>query len=263
MKPLPLLIINTITFALTLGANFIAGAGVGEIPSVGEISDQYPSLLTPAGYAFSIWGIIYLMLGAFLVYQWVGYAKGNNQESLLPSGAWFALSNVFNITWLLVWVHGYLGLAAVVIALLLFSLIKLVIRLRLEIWDAPLRHIAFVWWPICIYTGWIVLATVLNISIFLNQFGVLEQVFAEEVWAALIIPIAMGVYLYLTFRRNMREAALVGVWGLVAVGVNQPSPEGLVAVVAWIAAGVLFLAAGYHGFKNMGTSPLMKIKKER
>jgi hypothetical protein len=135
-------------------------------------------------------------------------------------------------------------------------LIKLVIRLRLEVWDAPLRHIAFVWWPICIYTGWMVLATVLNISIFLNQFGVLEQVFAEEVWAALIIPIAMGVYLYLTFRRNMREAALVGVWGLVAVGVNQPSSDGLVAMVAWIAAGVLFLAAGYHGFKNKDSSPL-------
>nr|MBS0038460.1 hypothetical protein [Saprospiraceae bacterium] len=69
MKNTVLLLANSFTFVLVLAMNFIYGSGMWGTATVGEISAQYPTLITPAGYAFSIWGVIYLLLIGFVGYQ--------------------------------------------------------------------------------------------------------------------------------------------------------------------------------------------------
>src|SRR5690554_7325977 len=66
-------------------------------------------MITPAGYAFSIWGLIYLLLLGFVVNQWLEYFKGWKDESLSKSGIWFTLANVFNGLWIIVWTSEQLG----------------------------------------------------------------------------------------------------------------------------------------------------------
>src|SRR5690606_20109553 len=235
MKSLALLLANTLTFLGTLYVNYIYVSGSGSGKSVGEISDQYSTLITPAGYAFSIWGLIYLLLVGFLVYQWVEFFKGWKNGSLLKSGIWFSLTNVFNGLWILVWTGELLGLSVLVIFLLLFCLIQLVLKLGLEMWDAPKRVIVLVWWPICLYLGWIVLASVVNSAVVIKDAGILEGLFNETAWTILVIIVAVLIYFWLTFARNMREAALVGTWGIAAIAYRHWDSEATIAIAALIA----------------------------
>jgi hypothetical protein len=259
MKALPLLLVNTITFVLMLILNYVYGTGAKGERTVGEISELYPTLITPAGYAFSIWGIIYLLLLGFLIYQWVGYFKGSNEESLQPSGIWFTVSNIFNGLWIILWTNVAMEWSVLIICALLISLIQLVVRLRLEIWDAPLKIIFFVWWPIAVYVGWVVLATTLNISIWFQSTEWLENVFTPEIWSILVLAVATGIYVFLTFTRNLRESALVGVWGTCAIAANQLGQNETVVYASLTAAVILFVISGYHFLKNWKASPFGKI----
>lgn len=255
MKQRILLFLNTLTLLATLGINYLYGSGAFHSKSVGEVSAQYPTLITPASYAFSIWGLIYLLLIGFVGYQWYAYFNGRNEDSLNRAGIWFSLANILNALWVIAWVNEALGLSVLIMFLLLFSLVMLVVRLKLEVWDAPLRIILFVWWPICIYTGWIVVATVTNVAVYLKSLGGTGEVLSAELWAVIVIILATLIYLFLTYARNMREAALAGVWGLVAIAYRQWGDYDSVVIAALLAAGILFLYAGYHGMKNKDTSP--------
>jgi len=255
-KNLTLLIFNTLSFAAALYLNYLYGSGVGDRKSVGEISNQYEVLITPAGYAFSIWGLIYLLLFGFITFQWISFFRNQNHKSLVPSSIWFGLSNIFNGLWIVVWTSEMLTVSVLVIFALLFCLVTLVVKLRLEIWDAPLDIIAFVWWPICIYTGWVVVASVVNASVLFSSLDLFEN---QVLWTCLILTVATGIYLFLTYYRNMREAALVGVWAFTAIAVKQWDNESLVAYSSLFFAGVLLLAAGIHAFKNRKAGPFQKI----
>ena len=262
MKQLLLLLLNTLTFAGSLLLNYLAGSGKWSGKSIGAVSAQYPTLLTPASYAFSIWSLIYLLLTGFVAYQWVSFFKKKTDYPLQKTSVWFALANIANGFWVLVFVEEKLGLSVLLIFFLLFSLLMLVLKLRLEVWDAPLRIILFVWWPICIYTGWIVLATFTNVAVYLKSLGWQGEPLSSQSWAMGLLALAVLLYLFLIYARNMREAALVGVWGFVAIAYKQWEGQEAVAITALLAAAILFLSASYHGIKNKETSPLRKLQKK-
>ena len=263
VKPVILLTANTLSLLATLFVNYYVGSGNYSGKSIGEISSRFPVLLTPASYAFSIWGFIYLLLAAFVAYQWYAFFKGRNEESLLKAGGWFFLANIANALWVIVWVNEALGWSVLLIFSLLFTLIMMVKRLDLEIWDAPLRIIVFVWWPVGVYFGWIVLASVTNLSVFLSTFKWPADILLPEIWAIIALSVATIIYLYLTYKRNLREAALAGVWGLVAIAYRQWGANSSVAVTALLAAGILLLYTAFHGYQNKETSPFQKLVNER
>lgn len=257
MNRLSLLLVNTFTLIGTIYVNYFFASGAGGQETVGEISDKYYTLITPADYAFSIWGLIYFLLVGFVGFQWVEYLKGWDDGSLNKAGIWFALTNVLNGLWIVVWTNEWLGLSVVIIFLLLFSLIQLVIRLRLEIWEAPKSIIFFVWWPICIYIGWIILASVTNVAVLLRDSPLLLNLMNPPYWTAIMIGAAVVIYLVLTFTRNMREAALVGVWGISAIAYKHWGSNEELVVVALIGAGILLVTSSYHAFKNRKSSPML------
>lgn len=250
--------LNTLTLLGAISFNYLVNAGMLGA-TVGQVSAQYQTLLTPAGYAFSIWGFIYLALLLFVGYQWYVWAKERKGAEL--TGIWLMLTNVANGFWVYVWIQEYIGLSVFIMFVLLFSLIMLVSRLNMEKWDAPLRIIAFVWWPIVIYLGWMIVVTVTNVAAWLVSIGYSGAPLSPEVWAVIMIGIATAIYLLLLAGRNLREAAVVGVWGLVAIAVKQWEVHPAVVWAALIASGILLLAIGYHGYKNRSTSPVMKWKR--
>src|SRR5690606_4496857 len=99
MPKLTLLLVNTLTFLCALFFYYVYATGSNSQSSVGEVCEQYSTLITPAGYAFGIWGLIYLMLLGFLVNHGLEYFQRFKEESLSQAGVWFALSNVFNGLW--------------------------------------------------------------------------------------------------------------------------------------------------------------------
>jgi hypothetical protein len=241
--------------------NSLQGSEVFNGTTVGEVSAKYETLFTPAGYAFAIWGIIYLLLILFVTYQWFVWFKRKEDRELKQISWWFAVGNLANGLWVVAWLNEQMGLSVLLILILLFSLIQLTIRLRLEIWDAPLRIIAFVWWPVCIYLGWVIVATVANISVFLVSIGWQGGFLQEQVWTIIMIVAATTIYLLLIKTRNMREAAVVGIWALVAIAVKQWQLNIEIVIAALTASAILFVTVAVHGFRNRKTSPFEKLKR--
>ncbi len=101
----------------------------------------------------------------------------------------------------------------------LVSLVKIILNTRMELDDLPLKKIAFVWWPFCLYSGWITVALVADAAAWLtkihwNGFGI-----SGMAWAIIMIIVAGIINLIVTWNRNMREYALVGSWALIAIAV--------------------------------------------
>jgi len=259
MRKLAYTAINTFTFLIVLYANYRFGMGEGELPSVGEVSARYPTLFTPAGYAFSIWGVIYMFLLVYLVNQWYAVLTDASGQSINNAGIWFFMSNAMNSLWIVVWTMEYLFLSLVVMGLLLFCLAQLIRKLKLEIYDAPFSEIITVWWPIVIYFGWIVLAFMVNLAVVMKYLLNLNALVEESTWTIVFILLAMAAFVVLTFLRNLREACLVGAWGLAAIAVRQWEVVPRVAYVAGFAAGILVVVAMVHALMNFESSPLKKL----
>lgn len=260
MSKLAWLIINTLSLFITLFANYYSTAFAEEGQSVGEISDRFSTLITPAGYAFAIWGIIYLALLLFVGFQWYQYLT-KKEDQLREIGIWFLVSNLANTLWIMSWTSLMIDTSVIVIFLLLLSLIQLTVRLRLEIWDAPVRIIMFVWWPLVIYLGWIILASVVNVAAWLVSTGWDGGIFSPDTWTVVMLLAAMLIYIGLIFTRNLRESAAVGIWGISAIAMRHWGTETLLAYTAIAVCIVLFLAISYHGYRNRATSPFIKLRR--
>ena len=250
---------NGAALIVTIVINYLSNTGVFNGNTMATMSARYPSLFTPAGYAFSIWIVIYLGLLGFIFYQ--GRALRGNAEAdtvVGQIGWWFVLSCVANCAWVLAWLYDQTGLSVLIMIFLLFCLLRIIWRTDMELTDPPLRTIAAVWWPFCFYFGWITAALLANISAWLTSIGWTGWGLPPSAWAIIMIAVAGIAYLFMTWRRNMREAAFVGVWALVAIAVADFHRSPAVTRVAVGMAAVLFVSSSIHGYMNRDFSPWRK-----
>jgi hypothetical protein len=231
MRGLPLLLANTLTFTAVLVANYYYGSGAAGLRTVGEVSALFPTLITPAGYAFAIWGLIYMLLVGFLVYQWITYFNGKENISLQPTGIWFMLSNLFNVAWIFLWVNFAIGWSVVAIIGLLVSLTAMLIEQESYTASSSWRNRIFVHLPIGTYLGWIVLATTLNVSIWIRAAGIFLPSSSPTQWVLPVYFAAIAVYLFLLYQHNRKEPSLVGTWGFLAIAYRQWGEQ---EYVAWL-----------------------------
>ncbi|UZD21008.1 hypothetical protein PBT90_15660 [Algoriphagus halophytocola] len=223
--------------------------------TVSSLSSEYENLFTPAGYAFSIWGLIFIALFAQAIF-FISRAFSSSRDSdfLSQIGPYLIMANIGNGLWLYMWLMEYTGISVIVMLGILSSLVIVILNTNMERWHAPRPIIFWLWWPIALYSGWIAVATIANISAYLvkNNWGNSET---EVTWTVIMITIAVLLNLFMIFTRNLREFACVGIWALVAIAVRH---WGSLPVVQWTALGgavVLFVATSYHGYKNRATAP--------
>lgn len=259
MKKL-LQILNIIAFLAMVVINYAAASGALNGKTIASVSAEYENLFTPAGFAFSIWGVIYLGLLAFVIYQARDLFMNTARFPVtLKIGWWFIISCLANIFWIFAWVNDFLGLSVLIMAVLLFALIMIIIKTRMELDDEPLEVIAFLWWPFSLYSGWITVALIANMASWLTYkewkgFGI-----SEVSWAIIMILAAGLINFIITWTRNMREFALVGAWGLVAIAVANWNDQQTVVIVALAVAFCLFVSSSIHGYKNRAYSPWKKL----
>lgn len=243
-------IVNTITLLFTLFVNYWSNTGKLNGKTVGEVSARYDNLFTPASYAFSIWGFIYLFLIGFVVYQWYSWYTGKGSDVSKP-GWWLAITNCLNSLWVVLWLYESTGWSVFVMLLILSSLLILIFKLDVALGNESKGHIAWVWWPLEWYFGWIVLATVANISAWLTKLS-WQPLFSEMSWAILILLVSTAIYLFLIVKRNLRESALIGVWGIVAIAVRQWSANPILANVAVFASLIILLVIIVRAYRHWG-----------
>jgi hypothetical protein len=248
--------VNLLSVILALTVNILASTLPLNGQNTGEISDRFQVYFVPAGYVFSIWGLIYIGWIAFIIYQFQPSQKKN--ERLRRLGYLFALSNVANAAWLFCWHYNQFGLSVIVMLALLGLLIASYLRLNVNY--SLVQHIEY--WSVdvlfSVYLGWITVATVANISDWLyfigwNGFGIPAQV-----WAVIMLAVASLLGLAMAVRRRDVSYLAVLVWAFVGIAVKQTSAP-MVVLSAWIAAALMLGLAIYSLIRRPANLPLADI----
>ena len=226
---------NIIFFGLTVVVNSLAGGTTligGQVTAA--VSDANPTLITPAGYVFSIWGVIYMLLGVFVVYQALPSQQGKEYQSKI--GWLFVLSSLINIGWLFLWQFEYLSLSVVLMFLLLATLISIYVRLRTGKSAVSLRERLAVQLPFSVYLGWITIASIANVAATLVSIGWDGFGISPETWAILVVAVALIITMLMLFTRKDVAYSLVIIWALVGIGVKQSGNQTILMLVEISAA---------------------------
>jgi hypothetical protein len=119
---------NVVAFIAMVAVNGLAGSTTligGQ--ATADVSDANQTLITPAGYTFAIWGIIYFLLALYVAYQALPSKRSEPFQGRI--GWLFVLSSVMNILWLFAWQYEYLEISVLLMFILLASLITIYLRL--------------------------------------------------------------------------------------------------------------------------------------
>ncbi len=227
-------IANLIVIIIVIIWNYISNSVGVNGNTVGDLSREYNNLFTPASYAFSIWGLIFIGLLAHSIFMVKSaFDKTAEDDFVAQIGSLLLIANIANGSWIWFWLSEYTGLSVLVMLTILFSLLTIVVRLKMELWNAPQRIRRWVWMPISFYAGWISVATIANISAFLAKME-WQILFSETIWTVIMIAVATLVNLWMLKNRNMRIFTIVGVWALIAISMRH---WGTIPILQWSALG--------------------------
>ncbi|SNC77487.1 TspO and MBR related proteins [Hymenobacter gelipurpurascens] len=220
-----------------IGLNYVSQRFPFNGQTNAQVSYKYPTLLTPAGYAFSIWGLIFLSLLAYAVWQLLPAQRRN----LLPDAVArpLVLANLLTGLWLVVFAYELLLPSMLVMLLILASLAIVYGRARHYV-----RRNAAPWWasvPFGLYLGWISVATVVNVTLAL---GTKWQPGSDQSLQLAIILVGIVAGLALNVTRQFRELAYPAAvaWGLAGIWVARRANEDTL-VLAWMALAAAGLVA--------------------
>lgn len=246
-------IANIIAFIVTVVINYLSNTGIFNNSTMASISARYENFFTPSGYAFSIWGLIYLLLAAFVIYQARGISGKREIPDVVGRIGWlFVLSCAANSAWVLAWLYDFTGLSVFIMMVLLTSLWLIIVRTRMEMDLISIKKIALTWWPFAIYFGWITVALIANAAAYFTKIGWNGFGLSPVAWTVLMICLAGVVYLGLTWARNLRESSMVGVWALIAIAVANWGTTPVVVNAALIVAAIILISSGIHAYRNRG-----------
>jgi len=207
--------------------------GIGQ--PIGEQSDSVRTLITPAGWAFSIWGALYTGSIVFAIYQALPAQRDNE---LLAQLRWPAAGAFLgNAVWAAYTQTA--GLSAISVAIILFTLIcLLVIYRRFASWQRPLstgeRWCAYL--PLSALASWLTAASIVNIAASLRYHGVEAGDAAPMIAAAVVVVGGVIAALALMRGRGNVPYALVFLWALAAIFAAGGQQAGAVAVATAVAA---------------------------
>jgi hypothetical protein len=239
-------ILNIIGLVAVLVVNYLANALPIAGRTTGEFSDSYPSLFTPAGLTFSIWGFIYLILIIFTIYQ----AKGLFKESNIPQNRylyridiWFFVTSVLNVSWIFAWHYQIVWLSMVLMLLFLFSLILIYTRLDIGRRVVSRNEMYLVNMPFSIYLGWISVATIANASALLLRYNWDGWGITPATWTVIMLIIAILFTLIVLFTRKDIFYSLVIIWALAGIIYKRTEIAGIYyGSIAWTAGiGILII----------------------
>ncbi|MFN7118561.1 MAG: tryptophan-rich sensory protein [Saprospiraceae bacterium] len=224
-----------ITLLFIIG--MVAMSIIGQVSDLGgqaidETSDENYTLLNPAPYAFSIWGLIYLGLLGFGIYQALPSQRENPRFQM--AYRWVIVNAIANMLWYpaayrQVWDNIVANLLIIV---MLFSLVQINRALLIRQTNVPAGETWLARMPFAIYFGWVTVATVVSIASLLTYFGWNGGAVAPDIWAVITLLIALIIACLAYLRVTNFAYLLVIAWGYIAIAVEQQDTS---AVVYWSA----------------------------
>ena len=226
-----------ISIVLTLVVNTLANALPINGQNTGQISDQFKVYFVPAGYVFSIWGLIYIGLIAYAIFQALPSQRENPR--LQAIGWWVVLGSIANSIWIFLWHYNQFPVTVLAMLVLLVSLLVTYVKLGVNRSKVASAEKLAVHLPFSIYLGWITVATVANISDVLyfvnwNRFGL-----SPELWMSIILAAVVLIATLMNFLRRDIGYAAVLLWALFGITVKQAGTA--VVTPTWIAFALVAL----------------------
>ena len=243
--------VNVVGFIAVVAVNILANALPLNGKTTAELSDSYPNLFVPAGYVFAIWGVIYLLLLAFAVYQASPRRRG--AMFLGKIGYLFGISCAANVVWIFLWHYELVILSLVPMFVLLASLIAVYLRLDIGRGEPPREERLYVHLPFSVYLGWITVAPIANVVAALVSISWDGLGLGEVTWTVAIIAVAVILTLLNIHTRVDVGYALVIVWALGGIIVKQMTIQsivttaglGIIAIVAFLSYKILCARDGF------------------
>jgi len=248
----PVLKISTLVSYVTMvGANYLAVSLPLGGRSTGQISDNYANLFAPAGYAFSIWGLIYTLLAVYVVYQ----LRRKDGALVNKVDRIFIVNALLNASWIFAWHYDLIWLSVMIMAGLLISLIKIADILRAS--DLTPKERWLMRLPFSVYFGWITVATIANITVFLVYLGWDGFGISNSLWTVAVLLVGALIGTLRMLRDRSTPYGLVLVWAYGAILYKHLSATGFAGKypsVIWTTAFCLTVFAGTLLFVNLKKS---------
>lgn len=242
-------------FILMIVVNALANILPINGKTTSQVSDMYPNLFTPIGLTFSIWGVIYLFLLLYTLYQTgaLGRLSGEENARISKIGVPYILSCLANTAWILCWHYDYIALSVVVMLALLSLLVLLYLKTRPAA-DAPLKFRVLVAAPFSLYFGWITVATIANISALLVGFHWGGLGVPPDLWTVAVITVAVLLTVAVQHKHKDVLFSYVVIWALLGIFIRHmttfQSLHFIVLIAAGLAMTVIFAGNMALGIKN-------------
>ena len=238
-------------FAAVLIVNTLANALPLNNVTTGALSDEIPNLFVPAGLTFAIWGVIYLLLAAYVVFAiretWTGPgapAKDADPAWTIRDALLFAVNMASNVLWIFAWQWRQAGLAFVLMLVILGTLIALEQGSQGKLAPGGALGKAgnarrfFLTVPLRVYLGWISVATIANVTALLVKLNWGGFGLDPRFWTILVIIAGLAVALGFSLWKREEAAPLVVVWAYLGIVLKRTAVDADYSRPVWIAAGL-------------------------
>jgi hypothetical protein len=247
-------ILNLAAFLSMIIANILANALPINGMNTGELSALYPNLFVPAGFTFSIWGVIYFLLFLLMVRQFMTLgADAGGRVFIRAITPWFFVSCLLNALWIVAWHYRQVAVSLIVMILLLLTLILIYQKLGVGRTSSPPSLKYLVHLPFSVYLGWISIATIANVSVFLVHTGWMYGLVTEEFWTVLMMLAGAVLAFLMAFRRNDIFYALVVFWafaGIMAKRFTVATCADITGIFAAVFGGLILAAIVFLLFRR-------------
>ncbi|MEQ9467512.1 MAG: hypothetical protein RLN88_08875 [Ekhidna sp.] len=235
-----------LSLLVVLFVNFLANYLPIGGRTTGEVSEAYPTLFTPAGFTFSIWGLIYTLLITYVIYQLLPSNRDNKVFDRINRH--FVVNCSANTLWIFAWHYELITLSLILMVIILASLIG-IYRHILPGKVSGFRDRLFMRTPFSLYFGWITVATLANISVEQSVIGMDNWIMTKTVWVFVELALAGAIATVMVIR--YRDPIFGGVVTWAAYGITQrqmdtPEVAGAAAVVMILVL-VILIIEGIRG----------------
>jgi hypothetical protein len=228
---------NLVAFVFVIVLNVLSNTLPINGQSMPEISAKYPSLFTPAGFTFSIWGVIYLFLLLFVT--WQALPAQRDSEKIAAVSTYFQVNCLLNGLWILAWHYDLLVISLIIMLGILLTLILIYRSLLAKIDTAPMTEHIVLYMPFSLYTGWITLAIIANASVLQTASDWDNVILTAVQWTLVKLAVAgaIGVTVLCKYRDPVFAAVVVwGTYGISAMQAATPSVAGAAATLSILTA---------------------------
>jgi len=223
--------LNAAAVFLTIFINFLANYLPINGLNTGQVSANYENPFTPAGFTFSIWGLIYLLLIIFAVYQFIGSGKIKKNFS---TGPYLIAASAANISWIFLWHYQYIYFSMFVILLLPLFLFPIFKRVNSFSNYSTAEYIS-IKLPFSIYTAWVTIASLANFMVTLVYF---KQDWPNKfLVVSAVLALLVGLYITIKIIEKFKDTAfsLVVIWayfGIISAQLSLNRPEYIIIITA-------------------------------